>query len=81
MANRYEHEKNIYRKIAKMHGVTVAELKKDMQAAIDYAYTKTDKSDCEKSMQESMPYMGEVPTTNEFIKFVACRVKKEMAKK
>lgn len=28
--------RNIYRKIAKEHGVTVAEVKREMQAAIDY---------------------------------------------
>ena len=48
-----------YRKIAKVHGITVAELKNDMQAAIDYAYGKTDKSNCEKAIQGDMPRESE----------------------
>jgi len=31
---------NIYEKIAKMHGVTVEEVKREMRAAIDVARTK-----------------------------------------
>lgn len=73
--------KDIYRKIAKVHGITVAELKRDMEAAINYAYTRTDKSDYEKIMQESISPMDEVPTTSEFINSIACGVKKEMAKR
>ncbi|MCO5384513.1 sporulation initiation factor Spo0A C-terminal domain-containing protein [Desulfosporosinus sp.] len=44
--------RNIYRKIAKEHGVTVAEVKREMQAAIDFVYKKIDKSESEKIMQE-----------------------------
>jgi len=64
----------------KKHGVTVAKVKKDMQAAIDYAYTKTDKSDREKMMQESIPRRSEVPTAGEFVESVAHKLLKEMVK-
>ncbi|AFM00042.1 sporulation initiation factor Spo0A C-terminal domain-containing protein [Desulfitobacterium sp. PCE1] len=72
--------RNIYRKTAKKHGVTVAEVKKGMQAAIDLAYTKTDKSDREKMMQESIPRRSEVPTAGEFVESVAHKLLKEMVK-
>ncbi|RPF47824.1 sporulation initiation factor Spo0A-like protein [Hydrogenoanaerobacterium saccharovorans] len=67
--------RSIYRKIAKKHSISVAEVKRDMQAAIDYAYKKTDKSDNEQMMQESFSYKGEVPTAEEFIKAVADKIK------
>lgn len=67
--------RNIYRKIAKKHGVSVAEVKRDMQAAIDYAYKNDNKPDSEKALQESIPHKGEVPTVEEFIKEVSRKVK------
>jgi len=68
--------RNIYRKIAKEHGVTVAEVKREMQAAIDYVYKKIDKSESEKIMQESIPRKGGIPTTEEFIKSLANIIKR-----
>lgn len=67
--------RSIYRKIAKKHGVSVTEVKRDIQSAIDYAYKKTDKSVHEKRMQESFSYKGEVPTAEEFIEAVADKIK------
>ena len=51
--------RNIYRKIAKMYGVTVADFKKDMQEAIDYAYKKQNKSSNEKIKQLDVRYEDE----------------------
>ena len=68
--------RNIYRKIAKEHGVTVAEVKRDMQAAIDYVYKKIDKSESEKIMQESISRKGGIPTAEEFINSLAHKIKK-----
>jgi len=69
--------RSIYRKIAKEHGVSVAEVKKDMQAAIDYAYKKSDKLESEKLIQESIPCKGEVPTTEEFILHISNKIKQK----
>lgn len=67
--------RSIYRKVAKRHGVSVAEVRKDMQAAIDYAYQKSDKSESEKMMQKSIPRKEKIPTAEEFIKAVAHTIK------
>lgn len=67
--------RSIYRKIAKEHGVSVTEVKRDMQAAIDSAYRKKDKSESEKAMQEKIPCKREVPTAEEFIKAVSLKVR------
>lgn len=68
--------RSIYRSIAKKHGVSVAEVKKEMQAAILYAYKKNDKSERETLMQERIPCKAKVPTTEEFIFHIANQIKK-----
>lgn len=67
--------RRIYRKVAKKYGVSVAEVRKDMQAAIDYAYQKSDKSESEKVMQKSIAHKEGIPTPEEFIKAVAHNIK------
>ena len=69
--------RSIYRKIAKEHGVSVTEVKKDMQAAINYAYNNPDKSAGEKVKQRIIPCKGEIITTEEFIKYAVQKIKKE----
>lgn len=69
--------RSIYRKIAKEHGVTVAEVKRDMQAAVDHAYQKSDKTTEETLAQSQVPSRGETPTTKEFIRYAAQKVKME----
>ncbi|SDG61081.1 sporulation initiation factor Spo0A C-terminal domain-containing protein [Desulfosporosinus hippei] len=66
--------RNIYRKIAKEHGVTVPEVKREMQATIDYVYKKIDKSESEKIMQKVIHRKGGIPTTEEFIKSLAHKI-------
>lgn len=67
--------RNIYRKIAKEHGITVAEVKRDMQAAIDRAYQKNDKTVSEKVEQSKVPSCGEIPTVKEFIRYASDSMK------
>ncbi|QHI72690.1 sporulation initiation factor Spo0A [Aminipila terrae] len=67
----------IYRKIGKKHGVSPMEVKMDMQAAIDYAFQKPDKSDKEKNIQRSMPHKGAVPTTDEFVQYLGYKIKRK----
>ena len=58
-----------YRKIAKKYGVSVSEVKKDMQEAIDAAYKNpTMHANC-------VPRKGDIPTIDEFISYTAHRVK------
>lgn len=68
--------RKIYRKVAKKHGVTVTEVKRDMQAAIDCAYRKSNKTEAEKSIQKRVQTQGEIPTTEELICFLANEVEK-----
>jgi len=68
--------RNIYRRIAKEQGVTVADVKKDMQQAIDCAYKKQNKTIDEIINQASVPCKSEIPTTEEFIQYVTRRLKK-----
>ena len=57
-----------YRKIARKHGVSVKEVKRDMQAAIDAAYINpTFHARCVHSA-------GEKPTIDEFIDHCARRI-------
>lgn len=61
--------KKIYKKIAKAHGVSVEEVKRDMQEAIGAAYVNpTFHANC-------VERQNEVPTPDEFIQHLANRVK------
>lgn len=66
---------DIYREIAKTYGVSVEEVKRDMQEAINFAYDKDNKSDVEKNLQDSIPSKGNIPTAAEFIQHVSKQIK------
>ena len=68
--------RKIYRKIARTHGVTVADVKKNMQEAIDSAYKKQNKTVEEMINQASVPCKGEIPTTEEFVQYAIRKLKK-----
>jgi hypothetical protein len=53
--------RKLYRKVAKAHGVSVKEVKRDMQIAINEAYKETN------SHAEQVPYKGATPPPDEFI--------------
>lgn len=67
--------RSIYRKIAKEHGVSVAEVKRDMQAAIVHAYTHPPNDGVIGAYQNQVPRKGEIPTTEEFIKYATKKAK------
>lgn len=67
--------KRIYQKIAKEDGISVTEVKREMQAAIDHAYKKNDKPERERDLQESITYHGEIPTVEEFIASMSYKIK------
>ncbi|MCL2796470.1 MAG: hypothetical protein FWD58_00210 [Firmicutes bacterium] len=60
--------KQMCKAIAKKHSVSVEEIKKEMQAAIDAAYVFP----TPEAMQ--IPRKGEIPTIDEFIEYVAKQV-------
>lgn len=69
--------RKIYRKIAKQHGTTVAEVKKEMQNAINYAYQHTPDNGVTNAYQNRVPRKGEIPTSEELIRYCAGEVKKK----
>jgi hypothetical protein len=71
--------RRIYRKIAREHGVSVAEVKQDMQVAINAAYDNQPNDGVTKAYQNRVPRKGDVPTVEEFIIHVAKEVKKREA--
>lgn len=68
--------RRVYRKIAQKYGVSVQEVKRDMQASIEYAYKKLVKTEGEKAIQKSIEYMKEVPTPQELITYAVEELKK-----
>ena len=67
--------RNIYRKIAKEHGVTVEEVKRDMQEAINFAYENKPKYYDVSVEQKSLHNSEEIPTTEEFIAYIINEIK------
>jgi len=63
--------RKMYREIAKKHGVTVAEVKRDMQEAINEAYISPNQS------AQGIKRKGDIPTPNEFINHIAKKIKDE----
>jgi len=53
--------RKLYRQVAREHGVSVKEVKRDMQAAIDHAYKKPG------FYAGQVPHKGATPTPDEFI--------------
>ncbi|NLK37609.1 MAG: sporulation initiation factor Spo0A [Epulopiscium sp.] len=68
--------RHIYRKIAREHGVTIGEVKRDMQAAIQDAYHNNNKSYDEIDLQESILRKNKIPTAEELIRYVSMQVRK-----
>ncbi|MEG0944035.1 MAG: sporulation initiation factor Spo0A C-terminal domain-containing protein [Angelakisella sp.] len=67
--------RNVFRKIAKENGVTLAEVKHDMQAAIDAAYSNPPDDGITKAYQQKVPRKNEVPTVEEFVHYAANELK------
>lgn len=60
--------KKIYREIAKQYGVSVSEVKHDIQAAIDETYKAPN------LYARSVYYEGDKPTSEEFIAHIVRRI-------
>ncbi len=64
--------RKIYRKIAKENGVSVREVRREMQAAITEAYTDPlNDNEITKAYQNRVPRKGEIPTPEELICYLS----------
>lgn len=68
--------RSIYRRIAREHGVSVQEVKRDMQEAIHAAYDNPPNDGVTRAYQNRVPRKDDVPTVEEFIRYAAKEVKK-----
>lgn len=67
--------RKVYRKVARKYGVTVEEVKREMQLAIDETYSNQKNNDMTKAYQDKVTRKGEVPTVDEFIHYIAAKAK------
>lgn len=67
--------RKIYRKIAKENNVSVAEVKADMQYAINYTYENAPNDGITKAYQNKVPRKGIVPTVDEFLTYARSELK------
>ena len=72
--------RKIYRELAKKHGVSVKEVREEMQAALTDAYTNPlNNNAITKAYQNRVPRQGEIPTPEEAVRYLAGKVKKNRA--
>lgn len=70
--------KKILRKIAKENGVTVAEVREEMQKAITEAWTNPPKDGgVTKAYQRRVPSKGAIPTPEEVIRYAAGEIQNQ----
>ena len=66
----------IYEEIAKKHGVTPEEVRREMQAAITMAYTAPENdNEITKAKQRQVSCKGEIPTPEEMIEYLSRKVR------
>lgn len=66
--------RRIYRKIARNHGVSVGEVRQDIQNVIDFAYSDPDSSLINIKAQNAVPRKDKIPTPDELICHIANEV-------
>lgn len=64
----------ILKKVARANGVTVREVKTEIQAAINEAW-KNPPDDAAAAFQRKVPCAGEIPTPDEFIRFMVNEIR------
>lgn len=67
--------RNIFRKIAKENGLSVKEVKDEMQNALEYAYQSTTQDGIISARQNVVPRKNKIPIPEEFVKYTANLVK------
>ena len=72
--------RKIYRELAKKHGVSVKEVREEMQAALTDAYTNPqNNNEITKAYQNRVPRQGEIPTPEEAVSYLVGKVKENGA--
>ena len=72
--------RKIYRELAKKHGVSVKEVREDMQAALTEAYTNPlNNNAITKAYQNRVPRQDKIPTPEEAVRYLAGELKKNRA--
>lgn len=64
----------IFSQIAKERGITVREVREEMQKAINEAWAHPQRNSVTAAYQRQIPCKGEIPTPEEFIDYVASRI-------
>lgn len=64
--------RRIYRKVAKKYGVTLTEVRQEIQTCITEAYTNPlNQNGITSAYQKRVPCKGEIPTPEELIRYLA----------
>lgn len=63
--------RQVYRKVARENGVTLAEVRQEIQGAINHTYENCPNDGVTQAYQSRVPRKGEVPTADEFIRYAA----------
>ncbi len=66
--------RSVYRKIARQNGITIKELRAEMQDMINAAWTNPQNNGVMRAYQSQVHSKGEIPTPDEVIRYVACKV-------
>lgn len=62
-------KKSIYRKVAKEYGISIHEVKQEMQAALDHTYRNTPDDGITGVWQNKVLRKGDVPTPDELLRY------------
>ena len=68
--------RSIYRKIAKAHGVSVKEVREEMQGALNAAY-QNNRDPVITANQQRISKKGEIPTVEEFLRYASGEIQKK----
>ena len=72
--------RKIYRELARKHGVSAKEVRQEMQAALEDAYTNPlNHNEITKAYQNRVPCQGEIPTPEEAVRYLAGKVRENRA--
>ncbi len=69
--------RKLYREIAKKNGVSMKEVKHDMQEALNHAYNNPNANGIIKAHQNQVPKKDEIPTPDEFINYAVKKIKEK----
>lgn len=67
--------RSTYRKIAKENGITVAEVKQEIQAALNVTYENPPDDGVTIAYQNRVPRKDNIPTPDEFIRYAISEIR------